>query len=167
MKRPIVHRNSTETIVVYQNGKISHRVKLYNSFMDKAEIWFRKATLVGIGVIFVWGLVSISGALICKALADEFIVEVPTQDSSLPPILRRIAACEGVSQFDKNGNVTKGRINKHDIGKFQISETHWGATAKKLGYDIYTLEGNTAMAKWLLANYGSTKWYLSSKCWNQ
>lgn len=82
-------------------------------------------------------------------------------------ILQKIAYCEsGNRQFDKNGNVIRGIINHHDIGKYQINEIIWGTKAKELGFDIYTEEGNEAMARWIFDNYGTTKWNWSKSCWD-
>ena len=38
--------------------------------------------------------------------------------------------------------------------------------AAKLGYNIYTVEGNVAFAKYLYNKYGSDPWSSSSKCWS-
>lgn len=85
----------------------------------------------------------------------------------LPPVLERIAECEsGGKQFEENGSVVTGRLNSKDKGKFQINEFYWGEKAKELGHDIYTLEGNTAMARWIFENHGTGAWVHSSKCWN-
>src|SRR5689334_13522349 len=73
------------------------------------------------------------------------VVPIPTEKKPvkvIPAVLHRIAKCEGGTQFDKKGNVVRGRVNSHDIGKWQINEDVWGKTAKKLGYNIYSLEGN-------------------------
>ncbi len=136
-------------------------------FQDGAEWLFRKLTLGLFASLAVWMVISLSGTAIGTMLATPAYAEVPVKVGGVPPVLVRIANCEGVTQFDKYGNVTRGKINKSDVGRFQINEKIWGSTAKKLGFDIYTEKGNTDMAQWLLANYGSTKWFLSAKCWNK
>jgi hypothetical protein len=71
----------------------------------------------------------------------------------LSPILNRIASCESRGhQLNPNGQVllnvnTNGTV---DIGKYQINSIH-EAEATKLGYDLFTIEGNTAYAKYLYA----------------
>ena len=165
MKRPIVRKTPTETIVIYSMGRKVAKLALGRTIMDRVEDGFRYFTYGVTALFFAWMLISISGDLIGKALAEEMIVQFPVADNSMPPILRKIAKCEGVSQFDSKGKVTRGKVNKHDIGELQINEEIWGKKAKDLGFDIYTLEGNRAMGKWLLANYGSTKWKNSGACW--
>ena len=82
------------------------------------------------------------------------------------PILVDIARCESnFRQFDDNGNIVRGRVNPEDIGLLQINEKYQGATAKKLGLDIYTIEGNIAYAKHLYEEQGTQPWVYSSKCW--
>lgn len=74
--------------------------------------------------------------------------------------------CEsGLRQFDRNGKVLRGKINNHDIGLFQISETYWLDTASKLGYNIYTLSDNIKMAKYIYENQGIEAWKPSQYCW--
>lgn len=158
-------------------GRFSETVKLspslaksrYARFMDRLERYFQLMTYGVLAVAGAWMVVSISSERLAHAMGSPTILEVPykLEDRSVPPILKKIAKCEGVTQFDKKGNVVKGRVNKSDIGLLQINEKIWGAKAKELGYNIYTEEGNIAMGKWLLANYGSAKWYLSSACWNR
>ena len=97
-------------------------------------------------------------------------VEVPVKE--FPPILQKICNAEVTGdknipshQFNKDGSVVRGKITPSDIGYCQISEIIWNDTARKLGYDIFTEEGNKAMAIWLFENYGSEPWYLSKKNW--
>ena len=83
-------------------------------------------------------------------------------------LLDKIAMCEsGGKQFDKNGYVIRGKKNKYDIGKYQINEKYWGKKSKKLGYNIFSLKGNTEMAMWIYKNYGSKPWTWSKKCWGE
>lgn len=91
------------------------------------------------------------------------------------PILDRIADCESGngktgtgSQLNKNGQVvlnvnTNGTV---DIGKYQINTIH-EAEATKLGFNLFTLEGNTAYAKYMYANYGTGDWASSQGCWKK
>jgi len=57
-------------------------------------------------------------------------------------------------------------VNPLDIGKFQINEYYWGAEARRLGFDIYALEGNTAMALWIYEHHGTQPWNWSKANWN-
>jgi hypothetical protein len=82
------------------------------------------------------------------------------------PILVDIARCESnYHQFDANGNVVHGRVDKADIGVMQINERYQGDSAKKLGFDLYTVEGNIAYAKHLYQEQGTKPWSASQPCW--
>jgi hypothetical protein len=83
------------------------------------------------------------------------------------PVLVDIARCESnFRHYDEDGMVVRGHAVPDDIGVMQINEHFQGSTAKKLGIDIYTLEGNVAYAKHLYEEQGSQPWKASSKCWN-
>ena len=83
------------------------------------------------------------------------------------PILAEISKCESrFRQFTKNGDILRGRVDKDDIGVMQINERYNGDLAKKLGYDIYTLDGNLAMGQWLYDHQGSAPWSASQVCWD-
>lgn len=82
-------------------------------------------------------------------------------------ILVDIARCESnYRQFDQDGMIVRGRVDPADIGIMQINERYQGATAKKLGMDIYTVEGNVAYARHLYEEQGLKPWKASSKCWS-
>ena len=86
----------------------------------------------------------------------------------LPPIFATIAACEsGGKQFHANGHVVHGVKNRNDIGKYQINLTIWGHIARAMGYNIFTEEGNEAMAREIYRRYGLQPWYLSRACWEK
>jgi hypothetical protein len=42
--------------------------------------------------------------------------------------------------------------NPQDVGLAQINLPTWSGTAKKLGFDVFTYDGNLAMAKWIFDN---------------
>ncbi|MEN9913018.1 MAG: hypothetical protein RLY66_426 [Candidatus Parcubacteria bacterium] len=84
------------------------------------------------------------------------------------PILIEVARCESeYRQFDSNGKVIRGRVVADDIGVMQINEYFHGETAKKMGLNIYTAEGNVAYAKYLYSKYGLKPWSASAPCWNK
>ena len=84
------------------------------------------------------------------------------------PILVDIARCESTfRQFDQTGNVIRGKVNKGDVGVMQINEHYHADDAAKLGYNIYTIEGNVAFGKYLYDKYGSQPWDSSSPCWSE
>lgn len=84
------------------------------------------------------------------------------------PILVEIARCESTfSQFDKNGKVVRGIVNSKDVGVMQINEKYHLDTAISLGYDLHTIEGNVAYAKYLYEKEGARPWKASSPCWSK
>ena len=88
--------------------------------------------------------------------------------SVLPPIFVSIAKCEGWPHWDKKtGEVIKGKVNPLDIGLLQINLTHNGEKAKQLGYDVFSLEGNLLMAKYLYEKNGLSDWRHSKYCWKK
>ncbi len=84
------------------------------------------------------------------------------------PVLVDIARCESeFRQFDKDGSIIRGRVNPADVGVMQINEFYHADTARNMGIDIHTVEGNVAFAKYLYAKYGSSPWSSSQPCWSK
>jgi len=82
------------------------------------------------------------------------------------PELAEIAKCESnFRQYDSSGAILKGTVNKGDIGIMQINKYYNGGNAEKLGFDIYTIEGNLAYAKVLYGKFGTDPWSSSERCW--
>ncbi len=82
------------------------------------------------------------------------------------PILVDIARCESTfRQFDPTGNILRGKVNKGDVGVMQINEKYHADEAARLGYNIYTVEGNVAFGRYLYNKYGSDPWSSSAPCW--
>jgi len=82
------------------------------------------------------------------------------------PELIEVARCESrFRHFDANGRVLRGDINQSDIGVMQVNIYYHEETAKKLGLDLYSIEGNMAYARSLYEREGLTPWNSSSKCW--
>lgn len=82
------------------------------------------------------------------------------------PILAEIARCESrFRQYNEDGAVLHGKVNKGDIGIMQINKYYHAENADKLGYDIYSVKGNVAYAKKLYDKYGDDPWSSSLKCW--
>ncbi|MEK7634853.1 MAG: hypothetical protein AAB446_00230 [Patescibacteria group bacterium] len=84
------------------------------------------------------------------------------------PVMIEIAKCEShFRQKDKDGDVLRGEVNNLDRGVMQINEYYHNENSEKLGFDILTLEGNTAYARYLFDKYGVKPWQSSSKCWGR
>ncbi len=84
------------------------------------------------------------------------------------PIMIEVAKCESrFRQHDKNGNVLSGVENNSDKGVMQINEYYHDFESNKLGFDIMTIEGNTAYARYLFEKEGVRPWKSSSRCWSK
>jgi hypothetical protein len=82
------------------------------------------------------------------------------------PVLAQVAKCESrFRQFDKNGQVLRGLAVREDVGIMQVNEYYHKDVSTKLGFDIYTLDGNLAYAKWLYDREGTAPWSASKACW--
>lgn len=103
-----------------------------------------------------------------KEFTDSKVVEkYVKKEYADEPLLIEIARCESTfRQYDKDGTVIRGKVNKNDVGIMQINEKYHGETASNHGYDIYTVKGNLDFAKYLYTKYGSSPWSASSKCWS-
>lgn len=94
---------------------------------------------------------------------EKYLRQVFSDD----PILVEIARCESeFRQYDKDGIVVRGRVDRADIGVMQINERYHDETAKKLGLDIHTITGNVAYAKYLYEKEGTKPWSASKPCWS-
>lgn len=81
------------------------------------------------------------------------------------PVLAEIAKCESrFRHYDAYG-ILRGDYDRNDIGVMQINERYHAERAKKLGFDIKTLEGNLGYAKWLYEKEGLQPWASSGRCW--
>ena len=86
----------------------------------------------------------------------------------VPPILWKIARCESNNtHWDGNGEVLRGKVDKSDIGKYQISLKYHGKKAEAMGIDLFDEVGNERYAIYLLENYGNEPWSAVRKCVNK
>lgn len=84
------------------------------------------------------------------------------------PLMAKIAGCESHNrQVNSSGNVQRGEKNHYDVGVMQINELYHGDEAKKLGYDLYSADGNVAFARHLYEEQGSKPWASSQACWGR
>ncbi len=75
------------------------------------------------------------------------------------PIMIDVARCESrFRQFAEDGSALRGGSGKAYIGTFQIGERLHKAPAAAMGYDIETLEGNIAYARYLYGQSGAVPW---------
>jgi hypothetical protein len=93
-----------------------------------------------------------------KSFVEKYFADIP--------IMIEVARCESRNrQFTPTGDIIRGEVNKFDVGVMQINEMYHLEDSRKLGYDIYTIEGNTAYARYLYERQGAKPWLSSSPCW--
>ncbi len=87
-----------------------------------------------------------------------------------PLVKYGVIGCEsGYYQSDNNGGPLLGRKNRddsYDLGAAQINSCHW-QEARKLGFDLESLEGNLGYANLLFEREGLRPWYSSKACWGK
>ena len=84
------------------------------------------------------------------------------------PIMIEVAKCESeFRQFFDSGEVLYGGHKNNMIGLMQFSEFYHLKPAKKLGYDIKTLQGNLDYARYIYEREGLTPWNASKHCWGK
>lgn len=82
------------------------------------------------------------------------------------PVMIEIAKCESkFRQWGTDGEALRGAINSHDRGIFQINETYHLNSARQMGIDILTVEGNIKYARYLYEQSGTQPWAWSRECW--
>ena len=83
------------------------------------------------------------------------------------PIMIKIAKCEsGFRQYSGRGVPLKN-ADSSATGTFQLMYSLHYKTAKKLGFNINTTEGNIGYAKYLYRAKGTRPWRESKQCWGQ
>lgn len=112
------------------------------------------------------------GVAIATTTPNTVHIEAPvSQETVISPIpveLHYVGFCEsGNRQFNEDGTVLRGVINSQDVGKYQINEYYHLEESKRLGYDIYTEEGNTDYAIYLYETQGLQPWVWSKPCWSE
>lgn len=116
----------------------------------------------------------VGGLLVGQHLTPASVVyadkEVPTKLKFEDiPMLVKICKAEsgGGHQFNKDGSVVRGKVNPSDIGYCQINEYINNDEARKLGYDIFTEEGNKDYAIYLFTHRGTEPWNSSKPIWSK
>jgi len=126
---------------------------------------------------FIFGLLIMSG-FASTALAAE----TTTQATSAPtltveesvrdyfadiPVMIEIARCESkFRQFADSGNVLRGGMGGQMVGVFQFFDRYHTSPAYERGFDIETLEGNLAYARYTYEQEGTTPWNSARACWD-
>jgi hypothetical protein len=77
-----------------------------------------------------------------------------------------IARCESkFRQFADSGNVLRGGMGGQMVGVFQFFDRYHTSPAYERGFDIETLEGNLAYARYTYEQEGTTPWNSARACW--
>lgn len=93
----------------------------------------------------------------------EVIVKEKLKFEDFPLLMRICKAESGNRQFNSKGDVLRGHVEPSDVGYCQINEAINNDLARRLGYDIYTEEGNKAFAVHLFTTRGYAPWMASHK----
>lgn len=181
-KKPILIREHTRIVRPY-----SKYGTWYERFGKWIWSWLRSPVIYTLcGIIFSSSVASafFGGELWetyhpTNAAEAQIILMKDTQ--TVPPILQRIAFAETrnnqlcdadaiahrLCPSYENGEVleTTNANKSVDIGAYAINNAAYGAKAVQLGYDIYTADGNKAMAEWIFNNEGTEPWYSSESRW--
>lgn len=105
---------------------------------------------------------------ITTATTTEDIRKITKEYFKDTPLLAEIARCESTfRQFSKEGVPLRGKVNSADVGVMQINEKYHLERTKKLGIDIYTLEGNLKYGAMLYKEQGGQPWSASKPCWGK
>ena len=135
---------------------------------------FKKITwsLVLIYGLFIWNSAVTHAATVATttatttSTASSAIVQTPDEIEKRVreffadnPVMIEVAKCESkFRQFTDAGNVLRGGSGGMMVGVFQFFESVHTTAAKKLGFDLLTVEGNIGYAKHVYAQSGTTPW---------
>lgn len=82
------------------------------------------------------------------------------------PVLIAIAKCESrFRHYDENGRPLRNEGGSSAVGVMQIMYSVHHKSARRLGLNINTIEGNLEYAKYLYRNEGTRPWNASKHCW--
>lgn len=158
---------------LYYMGKlVRSKNGRFSTLKARIRVVIRKCVLIALYVSTLVLAFGMGGAFFSTSTVSVSFASAPESE---PAVLQRIADCESgngkpgtASQFNKYGAVVlNANTNKTvDLGKFQINSIH-EAEAQKLGFDLFTEEGNVGYAKYLYENKGTGDWASSQNCWKK
>jgi hypothetical protein len=94
------------------------------------------------------------------AYIEEYFADIP--------VMADIAWCESRNRhFDSDGEILRGMVDPDDVGVMQINKRFHRKASLELGYDVYTLHGNLAYARYLYEKEGTQPWRASQPCWGK
>ena len=126
---------------------------------------------------FIFGLLLLSGfastALAVETTAQATSTPAQTVEETVRdyfadiPVMIEIARCESkFRQFADSGNVLRGGVGGQMVGVFQFFDRYHTSPAYERGFDIETLEGNLAYARYTYEREGTTPWNSARACWD-
>lgn len=132
-----------------------------------------------LAAIVVAGLIPSTTTYVASStpIVEEAVISQPRAVSSEIEAIKRVfgddsdamyqvALCEsGASQFTASGSVVRNPKTP-DVGAFQVNVEYHGEAAKRLGLDLYSVDGNVAYAKVLFDRNGLRDWSASKHCWS-
>lgn len=149
------------TKIIYMGREVNGR---YSSFKTKVRRFVKKVVSLSFKAAVIYAALLI-GILVAPQV-PEMVVQAET---SVPPIMQRIAKCETNNQhYGKSGQVLMtGNTNKSvDVGRYAINSV-WFTKATEMGLDLTDEEDNETFALWLYAERGTGDWYPSQHCWKK
>lgn len=163
---------------IYHNGKIISRFNADGrryTFLQKMDMfmikWIKRTAIIAFMLGLATGSLKVGQATTAPKLvkADTIIkeVKIPIMFNDIPLLQKICKAESGNRQFNKDGSILRGVVNKSDLGFCQINETINNDLARKLGYDIYTEQGNKDFAVYLYLTRGSQPWDASKPNWSK
>lgn len=169
-RKPITVRTHT------RNGRLGFMVQI-KFFVRQATIY----SLIAIIVVSSYASTYFLGMLNAPIVAEAQVITQTVKDPTIPPVLLRINKAETHdNQFCSADAIARKYCHSYqkgevlettntngsvDIGEYAINNAAYGAQAMKLGYDIYTEQGNQDMATWIYQNVGTGPWYASEANW--
>jgi hypothetical protein len=128
--------------------------------------------------LFIFGLLIMSGfasTALAAGATTTVLTSTPTQtvEESVReyfadiPVMIEIARCESkFRQFADSGNVLRGGVGGQMVGVFQFFDRYHTSPAYERGFDIETLAGNLAYARYTYEQEGTTPWNSARACWD-
>lgn len=141
--------------------------------------WHTARAIRNMSILTTWAGTSYFSAIFYNAAhpvvvhGQEIVktVEIPITPD-FPSMLQRICNAEVTGnpntmshQFNKDGSVVRGRVNASDVGYCQVNEAINNDLARKMGYDIFTEQGNKDFAVYLFNTRGTEPWNSSKSMW--
>lgn len=135
--------------------------------------WVKRITLWSIitvsvaGASYAWAMTQVKPEVIDNTKPEKECYRGASGEC-VPAILRKIAKAEsGDKHMDAKGKVIQGRVNKMDIGRYQINLTHWFIACNEKGWNPYREIDNELCAIYIYETFGTDPWNSSKANWSK